>query len=150
MNKYKTMKKFTVHTLICTTVLLVLFLVSAWLTMISLLTLFILGAIVAHLVLIFIYYKKGFSLFALPLSHVIFIVPATALIWISYLLADLFSADYGFVLWFAILMVMGWLFYLLPVALVTLMISIVLKINYYNGAIQRKRDVAENPSRCSG
>ena len=79
--------------------------------------------LIIHLILIFFYYKKGLSLFALPLSHFLFPI----LFLIMFALIDmglpgrLPSSEISYVVMFSFM-------YFFPFALATLIISIIIRI----------------------
>jgi len=128
---------FVKHMLICILVLFFAWLVPFFFTGIitggdiseSLSTIILIAIVVTHIALIFFYYKRGFNLFALPLSHLIFPF---------FILALLFLFDIGFPNLMEssdpfYIMVTA-VIYFLPVTLITAVISVIMMARGRQGA----------------
>jgi len=82
-------------------------------------------AILAHIgLIVYFYLSKKYSLFALPLSHIISSVPLYFIVWFTFTYAPT-KWDTP---WQPTVIVIS-MFYLFPIALITFIISLVIKLN---------------------
>jgi len=80
-------------------------------------------SIIMHITLIFSYYKKGYNLFALPLSHVLFPVILYAVLHFMRSIIQISVCPAG---WEAFAVVIA-VYYMFPIAGLTLFVSIIIK-----------------------